>query len=108
MKEEVKAELIRRLESGQVRQASCSLRTSDNAFCCLGVICDIVAPDDWVDPKPDEDFFRHCGDGGFPSLKVRGLADLSWEEIHDLSQLNDLQPPDEPPFSLVLGHLKSS
>lgn len=39
---------IRALRSGKYKQAEGVLRNNHNAFCCLGVACDISAPGDWI------------------------------------------------------------
>jgi hypothetical protein len=52
MKADIKAEWIKRLRSGQYVQGREVLRNEKDEFCCLGVLCDIVAHDKW---------FMHCG-----------------------------------------------
>lgn len=43
MNEEIKQEWITALTSGEYQQGKHELRTSDNKYCCLGVLCDIAA-----------------------------------------------------------------
>lgn len=42
------------LRSGDYKQGQCQLRTVDNEFCCLGVLCDVLSKDDpsiqWIKP----------------------------------------------------------
>ena len=47
MDPEIKAKWLAALRSGERQQASKVLRTKDDRFCCLGVLCDLVAPDAW-------------------------------------------------------------
>jgi hypothetical protein len=35
------------LESGKYKQGRAELRSCDDEFCCLGVLCDIIAPEGW-------------------------------------------------------------
>jgi hypothetical protein len=35
------------LRSGKYQQVQGALRRSDTGMCCLGVLCDVVAPKDW-------------------------------------------------------------
>lgn len=41
MNPQVKAKWLKALRSGEYRQTRCLLRSSNDAFCCLGVLCDI-------------------------------------------------------------------
>jgi len=41
MNSEVKAKWLQALRSGEYRQTRCMLRSCNDAFCCLGVLCDI-------------------------------------------------------------------
>ena len=41
MNPQVKAKWLKALRSGEYRQTRCMLRSSNDAFCCLGVLCDI-------------------------------------------------------------------
>lgn len=42
MNQQIKEEWITLLESGEVEQGKHQLRTQDNTFCCLGVLCTIA------------------------------------------------------------------
>jgi hypothetical protein len=43
MNKEIKAKWLAALRSGKYKQAVGALHTDDNAFCCLGVLCDLHA-----------------------------------------------------------------
>lgn len=47
MKTEIKTKWVEALRSGDYTQGKHVLRTKDNNFCCLGVLCDIVDPSGW-------------------------------------------------------------
>ena len=53
MKQEIKAEWLRRLRSGEYEQLSGQLGNADtNERCCLGVLCDIAAEKGVVVARP--------------------------------------------------------
>ena len=57
MKREVKDKWIAALRSGKYKQGTGCLRDIDsNAFCCMGVLCDIVDDSKW---QPDGDYGRY-------------------------------------------------
>src|SRR5688572_30653463 len=46
MKKEMKEKWLQALRSGEYTQGSGLLRTADDKFCCLGVLCDLVTKED--------------------------------------------------------------
>lgn len=57
MNPEIKARWVSALRSGRYEQAKYRLR-SDTGYCCLGVLCDVVAEDvavDWLDEVDEEE-----------------------------------------------------
>ena len=52
MNPEIKAKWVEALRSGKYEQGRDVLRTTDNKFCCLGVLADIRNPEGWrSDPQ---------------------------------------------------------
>ena len=47
MNKTVKKQWVKALRSGKYDQAQEVLRTEDNKFCCLGVLCDLQVPNLW-------------------------------------------------------------
>lgn len=47
MNTEIKENWVAALENDKYKQATGSLRTPEDRFCCLGVLCDIVDPEGW-------------------------------------------------------------
>lgn len=43
MKPQIKKQWVEALRSGKYKQGRLSLRTSENEYCCLGVLCDLHA-----------------------------------------------------------------
>lgn len=66
---------IHALESGKYKQGQNCLRDQNNKFCCLGVLCDIVAPERWSMSKIYKDYIHDAGGFG-PSAEIRKLAGL--------------------------------
>lgn len=56
MNSEWKQKWIEALRSGKYEQGKHVLRSGDNKYCCLGVLCDIVAPGAW-DKEPSRNEF---------------------------------------------------
>ena len=82
------------LRSGKYRQGQGVLRTRDNGFCCLGVLCDIVDTDSWkvVNVSGEEKFDSTFGSdsiSGFPKQEVLDLVGMSFEDAETLADLND-------------------
>lgn len=44
---DIKAKWLEALRSGRYQQGRAILRSPDNNFCCLGVLCDIIDPEKW-------------------------------------------------------------
>lgn len=48
MDQELKQNWVDALRSGKYKQARSVLRTKNNEFCCIGVLCDLVDPHAWI------------------------------------------------------------
>lgn len=48
MKKEYADKWIEALRSGKYEQGQGTLRTKDDKFCCLGVLCDLIEPERWT------------------------------------------------------------
>ena len=71
MNPEVKAKWLEALRSGRYRQSRYRLRSLDNSFCCLGVLCDIYTKEVGGSWKYDKDHFSDAyemigGNGDYP------------------------------------------
>ncbi len=87
MNPELKEKWVAALESGDYAQGQSYLQ-NNNKFCCLGVLCDVMAPEDWHTPS-DEGISCHEYGAGF--LNERGLnaAGLTFWDQSWLADLND-------------------
>lgn len=52
MKRSVAMKWIKALRSGKYEQGKGRLKSRDNKFCCLGVLCDISKTGEWKDDMP--------------------------------------------------------
>jgi len=51
MKKSVMKKWVTALRSGKYKQGQDRLRSDVSHFCCLGVLCDIIAKDEWKTPS---------------------------------------------------------
>lgn len=79
-------EWVKALRSGKYKQARGALR-NDNAYCCLGVACDLSGVADWKDLE--ESGWVYDGESGFPSHAVLSIFGLTPAEASSLAELND-------------------
>jgi hypothetical protein len=86
----VKARWVAALRSGRYAQGRRMLRSRDDHYCCLGVLCDLVAPQDWTRPG---NVYLHEGGDTEPATEVwvaAGLPRLGWHGVQDaLIRMND-------------------
>ena len=97
-KAEAKARWIEALRSGQYKQGTQGLRTTDNRFCCLGVLCDVVKDDvglKWeVAPHNDRRFQIGGYTGVVPDEidKLFGWGTMQTDQQGQLVSMNDSLP----------------
>lgn len=81
------------LRSGQYQQGHGALRTRDDQFCCLGVLCQVVAPDGWTLDEETwhstGEVYRSFGEVDIPPISILVEAGLTHSEAHKLATLND-------------------
>lgn len=79
-------EWVAALRSGKYRQTRAYLRTNEG-FCCLGVACDLMAPETWETISGSVYSFRG-NDANLPKEVARKL-NLTYEAEDRLTVLND-------------------
>jgi hypothetical protein len=93
---EIKKRWLEALRSGKYKQGKKLLRSYNNEFCCLGVLQDLVEPDEWI--LRIEEFSRHVPrycyqttDAYWSQLSREVLehVNLSKTDMITLSVLND-------------------
>lgn len=92
MKQEVKDKWIEALRSGEYEQGIGRLRSSENKFCCLGVLCEVQGVESHL--NHDEESYRYFGNkNGFQSLLPSSVAIDDWklpyEDTSILMGMND-------------------
>ena len=85
MNPEIKQRWVEALRSGKYEQGRGVLREFRDGkfhYCCLGVLCDLVAPDDW-----DREWHRNSI--GFPAQEITDEVGLSKHQAGILADMND-------------------
>lgn len=86
MHPEIKQRWVEALRSGRYQQGQNVLRTTENAFCCLGVLCDLVEPLSW---KPDVVIFLHHTNDSMPGEHIYEKTGLGETHADALACMND-------------------
>lgn len=86
MDKEIKDKWIDTLKNGDYKQGTFGLRSADNKFCSLGVLCDVVDNDRW---QLDRNIYLHLGESDFPDPEVLSKAGLTQTNCVSLIRLND-------------------
>ena len=76
MKKTVATKWIKALRSGKYKQGRRLLRTTDDKFCCLGVLCDVMKIPCWEYPKinaDDQSLVYHFGEKADSKKTYAGL-----------------------------------
>lgn len=97
MNQEIKQRWVAALRSGQYKQGRYMLRSKDDCFCCLGVLCDLMVQDgkaEWVTEKKVGDRTMKtvdvtCGDGYFCSVGGDATSGMPPESLRKLVEIND-------------------
>ena len=97
MNAEIKARWLEALRSGKYQQGRYVLRTADNTYCCLGVLCDLLDPSKWTKGDitiPGGYYWQYEGWGG--SLPLMAKTGLGADTLNRLIKLNDVGTGFEP------------
>jgi hypothetical protein len=91
MNQEIKAKWVEALRSEKYEQTNGILR-SENGFCCLGVLCDVLDPSKWGQPmehhRLEKIFCYENWDETLPK-KLREDIGISIQDQDHLMYLND-------------------
>jgi len=93
MNPEVKKLWIEALRSGNYSQGKFSLRTKDDKYCCLGVLCELAVKSEIIPPatlahRENPYNYHYDGQNKNPSKKVREWSGLD-SRIGELIGMND-------------------
>jgi len=84
MEASLKAKWIEALRSGKYKQGRFKLRTRDDCYCCLGVLCDVSNISEW-----EVNGSSYSYDGALSFLPPSLWSQLTPEERDYLMQMND-------------------
>lgn len=73
---------IKALRSGKYKQGKKALRTSNNEFCCLGVLCDVANPQLWTGRE-------YAGYVHLPPVSLLGKVHVDSHTKDVLIRMND-------------------
>jgi len=99
---EIKQKWLEALRSGRYAQGQGILRNTNNEYCCLGVLCDLVAPLDWV---PDIGIYRMKGHSGLLPAGIGIAAGLS---VRGANKLIDLNDKDKKSFVEIANYIEAN
>lgn len=95
MDKELMKKWIEALRSGKYQQGMRRLKTHDNKFCCLGVLCDISETGKWKVSSFGENSFVDDSYGDtnvyMPPFEALTKVGLDYEDASELATKNDTQ-----------------
>ena len=94
MKKDIREKWVAALRSGKYEQGQNNLRSVDNKFCCLGVLCDIIDNTKWETFEKANSAkktypFTYEGFSGTITNDLKKIAGLPNDKIGPLMNMND-------------------
>lgn len=86
MNQTVKKKWVEALRSGKYIQTFGRLKNNSGCYCALGVLCDVIDPNAWVNNYGDN-LWR--GDNALPPSSLRSAIHLSINDACEVSIRND-------------------
>ena len=74
MNQEIKEKWLAALRSGKYKQGKYRLRTIDDEYCCLGVLCEVVGLEAQLDRF---NRYKYEGESAFLPLSVKLVSEIS-------------------------------
>jgi hypothetical protein len=90
MDKTIAKEWVKALHSGNYKQGKGRLRSLDNTFCCLGVLCNIHAMQHPKFAKKQTDADIYEGMSSFPPAIVSDWAEIKYIKYKSLAYMNDV------------------
>jgi hypothetical protein len=92
MKPEIKAKWVEALRSGKYEQGKNTLRSGNDRFCCLGVLCDVLqVPNTMVVGMDDEENYLYEGSDACLPERIRKMVGIWHRDQSKLIDLNDTE-----------------
>lgn len=107
---------LKALRSGEYKQSKeGALQDSSNRFCCLGVLCDLIAKDggpQWelIELKSKfifPSFMEYTGFLPKPVSKFMGLSKKYQSVLATMNDMNDIKTGDGFTFSQIANHIET-
>lgn len=107
MNQRVKKLWVDALRSGEYKQGFEALRSPDDEFCCLGVLCDLYSKEKTI-PWDDTNGGSYTHEGGisFPSQNVKDWADIWFVYSNILSVLVDMNDHARNSFKTIADYIE--
>jgi hypothetical protein len=90
---EIKQKWLTALRSGEYQQGKSALRRDEGGqrlYCCLGVLCDLIDPNEWQPAKEGQPMaYKHAIATGMPTYDIMERVDLPSAAAQKLAQMND-------------------
>lgn len=106
----IKDKWVTALRSGAYQQGRKALRTTadgKDSYCCLGVLCDIVAPEGWTAYVIDsKDHWQHDDQGDVPSGRLLDYIGLRSRRL--MEKLVTMNDTDQASFETIAQWIETN
>lgn len=103
MDAELKTKWLEALRSGKYTQGTSQLRSTKDEYCCLGVLCNVIDPEKWVENHNE----NYCwgGRAGFVPDITKEQIGLNKPDENHLAEMNDM---DMASFSNIADYIEQN
>lgn len=105
MQTEIKQKWCEALRSDKYKQGMYALRNSNDEYCCLGVLCDIIDRDGWELLDTEYRFKQGDVEKQYVPTDLAGLIGLSFSQQLQLTGLNDIQRKN---FKVIANYIENN
>ncbi len=114
MNPEIKKKWVEALRSGKYKQGKKVLRSGNEKFCCLGVLCDLLVPrSEWTVESTGWDderfYYRIDGIGGGLSERIMNMAGITvYNEYGHIGKLIKANDVDNKSFNEIADYIETN
>lgn len=107
MNKVTKNKWLEELKSEKYGHHKSSLRSNENSFCALGILCSVVDPDGWKfnNQRQGEVHWSHRNRYAFPDQEILDMAGLSQSQVRAIIQMNETNDGFDEIIKYVEKHL---
>lgn len=104
METSLKQKWVEALRSKKYKQGRSCLRSRDDEFCCLGVLCDVIDPNVWRNPKNTKwtSSYEYLTYTRLLPPSVQQCQNLPQTQLEKLMNMND----DGKPFTEIADYIE--